>query len=50
VHLFHEIIHERQLLSEDYAFCHRARECGLPIFCDPSVIVDHYEGRMAWRF
>jgi hypothetical protein len=50
VHLFEEIVTGGALLSEDYAFCYRARDKGFTVWCDPSVIVSHYEGRMAWRF
>jgi hypothetical protein len=50
VHLFQEIVTGGILLSEDYAFCHRARDKSFTVWCDPSVVVSHYEGRMAWRF
>ena len=50
VHLFEEIVTGGALLSEDYAFCHRARDKAFTVWCDPSVIVSHYEGRVAWRF
>lgn len=50
VHLFLEIVSNRVLLSEDYAFCERARDCGFSIWCDPSVIVDHFDGRVSWSF
>lgn len=49
-HLFHEIVEDGFLLSEDYAFCQRARHAGFTIGCDPTVIVSHFEGRTAWRF
>lgn len=49
VHLFCEIVQQRTLLSEDYAFCYRARECGFRIWCDPRVIVTHFDGRVGWR-
>ena len=48
VHIFHEQIVDRTLLSEDYAFCHRARESGFSIWCDPSVKVSHF-GPCSWR-
>lgn len=50
VHLFEEIVADSTLWSEDYAFCARARAEGFSVWCDGSVIVSHYEGRMAWRF
>lgn len=50
VHLFAEIVEAGALLSEDYAFCRRAREAGFSVWCDPTIIVSHFEGRMAWRF
>ena len=50
VHLFQEIVDGGALLSEDYAFCRRARDHGFSVWCDPTVVVSHYEGRMAWRF
>lgn len=50
VHLFQEIVKDRGLLSEDYAFCHLARLHGFSVWCDVSVIVSHFEGRVAWRF
>ena len=28
-------------LSEDWAFCERARQCGFTIWCDPSIILQH---------
>lgn len=28
-------------MKTDYAFCHRARECGLEVWCDPSFGVAH---------
>lgn len=49
VHVFGEIVEDGTLLSEDYAFCHRVRQCGLTIWCDPSIVVSHFEGRVAWR-
>ena len=49
VHVFQELIVEDTLLSEDYAFCYRARECGLSIWCEPDIKVRHFEGRISWR-
>src|SRR3970282_2168705 len=28
-------------LSEDWAFCERARQCGFQIWADPSIILQH---------
>lgn len=47
-HIFAEQIVNGALLSEDYAFCHRAREHGFSVWCEPSIIVSHY-GQGAWR-
>lgn len=46
-HIFHEMIVDGALLSEDYAFCHRAREGGFSVWCEPSVIVGH-SGPCVW--
>ena len=48
VHLFHEMIVDRALLTEDYAFCERARAAGVKTWCDPEVVVKHY-GQAAWE-
>lgn len=50
VHVFQELVLEGALLTEDYSFCRRARDAGFTIWCDPAVMVSHFEGRMAWRF
>ena len=47
-HIFAEQIVDETLLSEDFAFCHRAREHGFSVWCEPSVIVSHY-GPSFWR-
>ena len=49
-HLFREIVSDSVLWSEDYSFCARARANGFSVWCDPAVVVSHFEGRMAWRF
>lgn len=49
VHLFAERVEDRMLLSEDYAFCARAYEAGYSIWCAPSVLVTHHDGRVGWR-
>ena len=36
-------------LSEDYGFCDLCNEAGIPVLCDPSVIVKHY-GVACWSF
>lgn len=40
-HIFAEMIVDGALLTEDYAFCHRAREHGYSVWCHPEVIVSH---------
>jgi hypothetical protein len=50
VHLFEEIVTGGKLLSEDFAFCHRARDKGFSVWCDPTIKVSHFEGRSSWRF
>ncbi len=47
-HIFAEQIVDGALLSEDYSFCHRAREHGFSIWCHPEVICGHY-GPSVWR-
>lgn len=47
-HIFAEQIIDGALLSEDYAFCHRAREHGYSVWVEPSVIVGHI-GPCRWR-
>jgi hypothetical protein len=47
-HIFAEVIVDQALLSEDYAFCHRARQAGFSIWVDGSVIVGH-KGPCEWR-
>lgn len=47
-HIFAETIVDGALLSEDYAFCHRAREAGFSVWVDPAVVVGH-RGPCEWR-
>ena len=47
-HIFSELIFEGALLSEDFAFCHRARGIGYGVWCDPIVICSHF-GPSHWR-
>ncbi len=47
-HIFAEQIVDGALLSEDYAFCHRAREYGFSVWCEPSIKVSHF-GPSHWR-
>lgn len=48
VALFEQIIVNETYLSEDYGFCYLLKQQGIPIVCDPSVIVTHY-GQAGWR-
>ncbi len=47
-HIFAEQIVDGALLSEDFSFCHRAREHGFSVWCEPSVICSHF-GPSHWR-
>lgn len=47
-HIFAEAIVDGALLSEDFAFVHRARNAGFSAWIDPSVIVGH-KGPCEWR-
>ena len=47
-HIFAEQIVDKTLLSEDFSFCHRAREHGFSVWCEPSVICSHF-GPSHWR-
>ena len=47
-HIFAEQVIDHCLLSEDYSFCHRAREFGFSIWCDPTIICSHI-GPSKWR-
>lgn len=47
-HIFAEQIVDKALLSEDFSFCHRAREYGFSVWCDPSIKVSHF-GPSSWR-
>lgn len=46
-HIFAEQIVDKTLLSEDFSFCHRAREHGFSVWVDPTVIVSH-TGPSTW--
>lgn len=46
-HIFHEMVVDGALLSEDYAFTYRARQHGFSVWCDSSVIVSH-AGMCSW--
>ena len=47
-HIFAEQIVDGALLSEDFSFCHRAREHGFSVWCEPSIKVSHF-GPSFWR-
>jgi hypothetical protein len=40
--LFQPLIHEGRYLLEDYAFCHRAKEAGIPIHLDTRPVLVHH--------
>jgi len=48
VALFECTVINRAYLTEDYGFCEMARRAGFDIWCDPSVVVNHY-GQGVWR-
>ena len=45
--MFVENIVAQTYLSEDYGFCHLLRNMGVPIYCDPTIVVKHY-GQSVW--
>lgn len=47
--LYLEMVMDDQFLSEDYAFCHRARELGFKVFADTSLWTGHI-GRCIYNF
>ena len=47
-HIFAEQIVDKALLSEDFSFCHRAREHGFSVWVHPDVICSHF-GPSCWR-
>ena len=46
-HIFAEQIVDDCLLSEDFAFCHLAREHGFSVWCEPSIVCSHH-GPSIW--
>jgi hypothetical protein len=40
--LFMPFIHEGEYLSEDFAFCQRARSCGYKLWADLRVVLRHW--------
>lgn len=46
-HIFGERIVDKTLLSEDFSFCHLAREHGFSVWIDPTVKVSHF-GPCSW--
>ena len=48
--LWAPMVYERTLLSEDWAFCQRAREIGFDIWADLRVKLIHWEGETGFAF
>lgn len=45
---FSHLVHREKMLGEDYSFCIRAKESGVPLKVDTSLSSDHY-GVYKWR-
>ena len=45
---FSHLVHKGKMLCEDYSFCIRAKECGIPLKVDTYLNVDHY-GTFKWE-